>query len=77
MGYAKKNNVVGGYVSVPHAAKLLGMSPSTAGKLIDDGELEAIRPRKHRRVKLASVRQFLGKAKVGAKEEEDEDVLSE
>lgn len=46
------------YVSIPRAAKLLGISANGLAALIDDGVIPCIRPRSHRRVKIRDVKQF-------------------
>lgn len=43
------------YVTVPRAAKLLGIGSKAMSKLLDEGRVEFITPRHHRRVLLASV----------------------
>lgn len=43
------------YVSVPEAAKELGITPPSLHKILDKGRIPYIRPLSHRRVKLADV----------------------
>ena len=44
------------FITVPRAAEILGVSPRTVTRLIDGGELEAIRPSRQLRVSLDSVK---------------------
>lgn len=46
------------YVSIPRAAKLIGISANGLAALIDEGIIPCIRPRSHRRVKIGDVKQF-------------------
>jgi excisionase family DNA binding protein len=66
------NNFSGGgrfksiYCSVPEAAVLLGISYSLMAGLLDQGEIDYIRPSKHRRVKRADVLDYRELHRVGA-----------
>ena len=53
------------YITVPRAAEMLGVSPRTVTRLIDEGSLEAHRPHKQLRVALDSVRRRLDGTREG------------
>jgi excisionase family DNA binding protein len=46
-------------ISVPRAAKLCGLSPTTMHALIGQGHIPAVRPSKHLRVKMSDVYAYL------------------
>jgi hypothetical protein len=46
------------YVSVPAAARLLGIGPKSMGKLLDGGKVAYIQPLHHRRVCLTSLLRY-------------------
>lgn len=52
-----------GYVSVPEAASLIGVSPTTMRALLDRGEIPYTRPSKHRRVRRGDVLAFMEQMK--------------
>lgn len=54
------------FMTVPEAAKLLGIGRLAMGQLLDEGAIEFIRPRHHRRVVLSSVIQYRDKVRSNA-----------
>ncbi len=55
----------GRFVTVPGAARMLGVSPPTILDLIDEGKLEAHRPRVQLRISIDSVRRHLDSTREG------------
>lgn len=55
-------------ISVPRAAKLLGISSTTMHTLTRDGTIDSFRPSKHLRVKMSDVRAYLASRREGAAE---------
>jgi excisionase family DNA binding protein len=46
------------YLSVPDAAKEIGVSATTMREMLDDGDMPYIRPRKHRKVSVQDLERF-------------------
>lgn len=53
------------WVSIPQAAELLGVSATTMRTIIDKGDVECIKPNKHRRVKVSSLQHYLSTRSAG------------
>lgn len=54
------------FIGIPDAARLLGISPRTVCRLLDDGVIPFTKPRSHRRVKRADVLAYREQMTVGA-----------
>jgi len=66
-----------GYVSVPDAASLLGVSPTTMRALLDHGQIPYTRPSVHRRVRRVDVLAYQERTREDGRElaEVGEDLL--